>query len=166
MNGSIELRFCMSARNVPGINLNTLLTFGRMKLSRWTSRVATWRRRSGGCWRWSDGSWGSLRLIPGTFLADTQNLSSIERFINKLQTYCPLMLLSPALNPPSSLTFLHAHCGILCNQDKDCLNFLFEENSCILGGLQVPLLENDDEDISYFSVEPIGWTFLIKILLF
>ena len=97
-----------------------------------------------------------LRLIPGTFLADTQNLSSIERFINKLQTYCPLMLLSPALNPPSSLTFLHAHCGILCNQDKDCLNFLFEENSCILGGLQVPLLENDDEDISYFSVEPIG----------
>ena len=44
-----------------------------------------------------------LRLIPGTFLADTQNLSSIERFINKLQTYCPLMLLSPALNPPSSL---------------------------------------------------------------
>ena len=55
-----------------------------------------------------------------------------------------------------NLTFLHAHCGILCNQDKDCLSFLFEENSCILGGLQEPLLENDDEDISYFSVEPIG----------
>ena len=78
----------MSARNVPGINLSILLTFGSMKLSRWTSRVATWRRCSGGGWRGSDGAGGSLRLIPGTFLADTQNPSSIERFIMKLQTYC------------------------------------------------------------------------------
>ena len=89
MNRSIELRFCTSARNVPGINLRLppapsdhlqhppdhLLHVATLDLHLDNFILPNVKR--------------VLRLIPGTFLVDTQNLSLIVQFIKKLQNSCP-----------------------------------------------------------------------------